>query len=140
MTGTRALARRWSDRLTLFRAVSATMLGAVGSIIGVFIAFGGSFQTPAAAIQNVIRHSYTVDSTQNVALSDLRLSLEAETQARRGTDSLLLGRQLEARFYLRMLALDRCISRRQAGTVPSSLEPYCDRLQRGLDLPNPLTP
>ena len=134
------MARRWSDRITLFRAVTATLLGAVGSIIGVFVAFGGSFQTPAAAIQSVIRHSYTMDSTQNVALSDLRISLEAETAARRTSDSLLFGPQLESRFYLRMLALERCLSRQQAGNVPNSLEPYCDRLQKGEDLPNPLTP
>lgn len=113
------------------------VLVAFGSV---WVAMGGTFQTPAAVLIKHIAAESNQNARQDSALSDLRISLQTEVVARRVADSVLLSRQLESRFYLRMLALDRCIARKATGSVPSALEPYCDRLQRGEDLPDPLRP
>ena len=106
----------------------------------VWVAMGGTLKTPAAVLMQHIAAESDVNARQDSALSDLRISLQAEVAARRLADSVLMSQQLESRFYLRMLALDRCIARKQTGSVPSALGPYCDRLQRGEDLPDPLRP
>lgn len=132
--------RRWSDRVTLGKLLVALVVGGGSGVASVWVAFGGSFTTPAQQIISYSRTSFTRDSLQSVDISRLKTGLEQEVAARRAGDSALEARQLENRYYLRMLALDRCITRKQQGWVPSQLEPYCNALAQGRDLPNPLRP